>query len=134
MGKYTEIFKLKEMLELAEIPYLFIDKYKEEKILMNKNNYLKMLEHYQILIYDDMRDMMHEGELYPILEEEKRVISIIQGYGTYGSNVDLLEIMGLLTEEEEKEGSVVGYLSAENVFDRIEKYYKNKKESRIIWE
>lgn len=77
---------------------------------------------------------MHEGELYPILEEEKRVISIIQGYGTYGSNVDLLEIMGLLTEEEEKEGSVVGYLSAENVFDRIEKYYKNKKESRIIWE
>ena len=134
MGKYTEIFKLKEMLELAEIPYLFIDKYKEEKILMNKNNYLKMLEHYQILIYDDMRDMMHEGELYPILEEEKRVISIIQGYGTYGSNVDLLEIMGLLTEEEEKEGSVVGYLSAENVFDRIEKYYKNKKESGIIWE
>lgn len=134
MGKYTEIFKLKEMLELAEIPYLFIDKYKEEKILMNKNNYLKMLEHYQILIYDDMRDMMHEGELYPILEEEKRVISIIQGYGTYGSNVDLLEIMGLLTEEEEKEESVVGYLSAENVFDRIEKYYKNKKESRIIWE
>ena len=132
MGKYTEIFKLKEMLELAEIPYLFIDKYKEEKILMNKNNYLKMLEHYQILIYDDMRDMMHEGELYPILEEEKRVISIIQGYGTYGSNVDLLEIMGLLTEEEEKEGSVVGYLSAENVFDRIEKFYKNKKESRII--
>lgn len=132
MGKYTEIFKLKEMLELAEIPYLFIDKYKEEKILMNKNNYFKMLEHYQILIYDDMRDMMHEGELYPILEEEKRVISIIQGYGTYGSNVDLLEIMGLLTEEEEKEGSVVGYLSAENVFDRIEKYYKNKKESRII--
>ncbi len=132
MGKYTEIFKLKEMLELAEIPYLFIDKYKEEKILMNKNNYLKMLEHYQILIYDDMRDMMHEGELYPILEEEKRVISIIQGYGTYGSNVDLLEIMGLLTEEEEKEESVVGYLSAENVFDRIEKYYKNKKESRII--
>lgn len=134
MGKYTEIFKLKEMLELAEIPYLFIDKYKEEKILMNKNNYLKMREHYQILIYDDMRDMMHDGELYPILEEEKRVISIIQGYGTYGSNVDLLEIMGLLTEEEEKEGSVVGYLSAENVFDRIEKYYKNKKESRIIWE
>lgn len=132
MGKYTEIFKLKEMLELAEIPYLFIDKYKEEKILMNKNNYFKMLEHYQILIYDDMRDMMHEGELYPILEEEKRVISIIQGYGTYGSNVDLLEIMGLLTEEEEKEGSVVGYLSAENVFDRIEKYYKNKKESGII--
>lgn len=132
MGKYTEIFKLKEMLELAEIPYLFIDKYKEEKILMNKNNYLKMLEHYQILIYDDIRDMMHEGELYPILDEEKRVISIIQGYGTYGSNVDLLEIMGLLTEEEEKEGSVVGYLSAENVFDRIEKYYKNKKESRII--
>lgn len=132
MGKYTEIFKLKEMLELAEIPYLFIDKYKEEKISMNKNNYLKMLEHYQILIYDDIRDMMHEGELYPILDEEKRVISIIQGYGTYGSNVDLLEIMGLLTEEEEKEGSVVGYLSAENVFDRIEKYYKNKKESRII--
>lgn len=132
MGKYTEIFKLKEMLELAEIPYLFIDKYKEEKILMNKNNYFKMLEQYQILIYDDIRDMMHEGELYPILEEEKRVISIIQGYGTYGSNVDLLEIMGLLTEEEEKEGSVVGYLSAENVFDRIEKYYKNKKESGII--
>ena len=51
-----------------------------------------------------------------------RYISIIQGPGTYGYEDNRLEIMGLLTEEEEKYDSVVGNLTAEEVFARIKKY------------
>lgn len=52
-----------------------------------------------------------------------RVCSVIQGYGTYGAENDLLEIMGLLTDEEEKDDSVAGYLTAKDVFVRINKHY-----------
>ena len=61
-----------------------------------------------------------------------RMISAIEGYGTYGyggldhgtcgtteEDGDLIEIMGLLTPEEEKWDSVCGYLTAEEVFRRI---------------
>lgn len=120
MRKYTEIFKLKEMLEEAEIPFIFIDRIKREKILMNNIE----LESYQILIYENMREMMSDNELYPTFDDSKRVISIVQGIYTYGEEEDLLEIMGLLTEEEKQYDDVVGYLSAENVFNRITEYYK----------
>lgn len=39
--------------------------------------------------------------------------------GSYGYEEGLLEIMGLLTEEEAEEDSVLGYLSAEDVIERI---------------
>lgn len=74
---------------------------------------------WQVVIYDENGD---------------RVISAIEGYGTYGygddtwpdycrGNSDLIEIMGLLTPEEKELGdSVVGYLTAEDVFGRIKRY------------
>jgi hypothetical protein len=55
----------------------------------------------------------------------ERMISAIEGYGTYGYGMygeqgDFIEIMGLLTSEEEAYwGSVRGFLTAENVFWRI---------------
>lgn len=57
----------------------------------------------------------------------ERLISAIEGCGTYGyadwSGVvegDLIEIMGLLTPEEEEDGEcVAGWLTAEDVFERI---------------
>ena len=52
-----------------------------------------------------------------------RKCSIIQGIGTYGEEQDLFGIMGLLTEIEEEYDSVAGYLTAENVFNRIKKDY-----------
>ncbi len=53
-----------------------------------------------------------------------RLVSAIEGHGTCGFGFDegqgdLIEIMGLLTPEEEKYNSVVGCLTAEEVFRRI---------------
>ena len=133
MSKYKEIFKLKEMLEKAEIPYIFIDRVEEDRKLMKNNEYLneylKDKEYYQILLFDDFREVMERYNTYKVFDNEKIIISIVQGYGTYGEEDDLLEIMGLLTEEEEKIDSVTGYLTAEDVFNRIVKYFKNKSES-----
>lgn len=133
MSKYKEIFKLKEMLEKAEIPYIFIDRVEEDRKLMKNNEYLneylKDKEYYQILLFDDFREVMEHYNTYKVFDDEKRIISIVQGYGTYGEEDDLLEIMGLLTEEEEKIDSVTGYLTAEDVFNRIIKYFKDKSES-----
>ena len=133
MSKYKEIFKLKEMLEKAEIPYIFIDRFEEDRKLMENNEYLneylKDKEYYQILLFNDFREVMEHYNTYKVFDNEKRIISIVQGYGTYGEEDDLLEIMGLLTEEEEKIDDVTGYLTAEDVFNRIVKYFKNKSES-----
>ena len=129
MSKYKEIFKLKEMLEIAEIPYIFIDRFEEDRKLMKNNEYLKDKEYYQILLFDDFREVIEHYNVYKVFNNEKRIISIVQGYRTYGEEDDLLEIMGLLTEEEEKIDSVTGYLTAEDVFNRIVKYFKNKSES-----
>lgn len=133
MSKYKEIFKLKEMLEKAEIPYIFIDRFEEDRKLMENNEYLneylKDKEYYQILLFNDFREVMEHYNTYKVFDNEKRIISIVQGYGTYGEEDDLLEIMGLLTEEEEKIDSVTGYLTAEDVFNRIIKYFKDKSES-----
>ena len=132
MSKYKEIFKLKEMLEKAEIPYIFIDRFEEDRKLMKNNEYLneylKDKEYYQILLFNDFREVMEHYNTYKVFNNEKRIISIVQGYGTYGEEDDLLEIMGLLTEEEEKIDDVTGYLTAEDVFNRIIKYFKDKSE------
>lgn len=132
MSKYKEIFKLKEMLEIAEIPYIFIDRFEEDRKLMENNEYLneylKDKEYYQILLFNDFREVMEHYNTYKVFDNEKRIISIVQGYGTYGEEDDLLEIMGLLTEEEEKIDDVTGYLTAEDVFNRIIKYFKDKSE------
>ena len=49
----------------------------------------------------------------------KRIMDAIEHFGSYGAEEDLLEIMGLLTPDEEENDSVLGYLTAENVFERI---------------
>jgi len=94
--KYNEIFKLKKMLEKAEIPFVF----KEHKDIRDG---------YQIL--------------YPA-GGEKRQCSVIEHSCSYGNKQDLLEIMGLLTDEESQYDCVKGFLSAENVFERIKKDYE----------
>jgi hypothetical protein len=50
----------------------------------------------------------------------------IEHYGSYGNSCDELEIMGLLTPEEVEYDSVVGYLTAEDVFERIRKHYNGE--------
>ena len=58
---------------------------------------------------------------YPSIDKE--VCSVICHKGSYGHAKGLLEIMGLLTEEEEAYDSVVGWLTAEDVFTRIAEHY-----------
>lgn len=95
--EYNEIFKLKKMLEERNIPFEFLD-----------HNLIRPCQRYQICVPSSE----------PI---QKRVISIIQGSGTYGGQDNLLEIRGLLTEEEYD--SIAGWLTAEAVFERIKKYF-----------
>ena len=99
MKNYTEIFKLKEMLEKAKIPFEFIE--------------LTMQEGYQIS--------------YPA--SKGRVCSCVEHSFSYGNEDDKLEIMGLLTDLEQAEDvgdeySVKGYLTAEEVYKRIYIHYK----------
>lgn len=101
---YTEIFRLRKMLDENEIPYVFND------------TSCVGYKHYQIA--------------YPN-NEDTRIVSVIEGTGTYGNESNLLEIMGLLTAEEREEDSVRGYLTAEDVFDRILKHYKKTRKEVI---
>ena len=61
--------------------------------------------------------------IYP-QDGKKRVMDAIEHFGSYGNEQDKLEIMGLLTPEEKKNDTVLGYLSAEEVFSRIDKHWK----------
>ena len=102
--KYTEIFKLKEMLEKDNIPHEFIDRSPD---WMGR-------ESWQIC--------------YPVAKLEDRICSCIQSYGSYGSENDLLEIKGLITDEEYDEyGGVLGCVTAEEVFNRIKQHYDESK-------
>lgn len=62
---------------------------------------------------------------YP--NNEKTICSAIEHNGSYGREDDKIEIMGLLTEEESKCDGVVGWLTAEDVFNRIKKHYEEHK-------
>lgn len=111
-----EIHKLHEMLTEAGIEHEFRDRTPDESL---RERHLKMgiKWGYQVVVY------------YP---DGERMISAIEGYGSYGfggwdhgtlgtdeKDGDLIEIMGLLTPEEQEYDSVVGYLTAEEVFRRI---------------
>lgn len=55
----------------------------------------------------------------------------VQHFGSYGNKCDKLEIMGLLTPYEEECDSVLGDLTAEDVFERINKHHKGEWEQFI---
>ena len=63
--------------------------------------------------------------LYP--SAESPVISVIEHIHSYGHDKDLLEIDGLLTFEEMKVDTIVGWLTARDVFARIEAHWKKVK-------
>ena len=101
---FKEIFRLKEM----------IDNYNLEHSMAEKINYIFKDDGYKIgeRNYTGYHIWCYEEE--PM--EDNWYISVIKSFGSYGREKDLLEIMGLLTIKEEKNDSVVGYLTAENVF------------------
>ena len=92
-----EIVKLHEMLNEANIYHEF-----SERGLFNDK--LDWDWGYHIVIYDSNGDVL---------------ISVIEGAGSYGFEVNRLEIMGMLTHGEKRISDVIGYLTAEEVFARI---------------
>ena len=98
--EYKEIFRLKEMLEEANIPFKW-----------DANNFMGS-DGYQIIIYSK------DGTVC--------LCDCIENLGSYGNKEDKLEIMGGLTEEEnENDYSVLGWLTAEEVFKRFKYCYEN---------
>lgn len=104
--KYTEIFRLKEMLERENIPFEFEkdEEYKEYII--------------RIPINESIRKQ----------DNKEPLMIVYQGEYTYGGRNNLLEICGGMTFEERKEegGEYIGYLTAENVLERIRYCYWNQ--------
>ena len=92
------------MLEKADIPFVFADESCDFGIDLHFEKY-------------------HIEYPCSYKKNQDRVCSVVQGYGTYGAENNLLEIMGLLTPEEEKDDTVVGWLTAEEVFERIKHHY-----------
>ena len=109
--KYKEIFKLKKMLEKENIPFDWNENwgYDEKTVDQLKKVAPNIVDHYQIC--------------YPTFGEG-RYMSIIEGFGTYGAEDDKLEVMGGFTKEETGGDTVIGWLTAEEVFDRIKSHYK----------
>ena len=106
--KYKEIFRLKKMLEDANIPFDFFEMDPEARKIMPE------FEHWHI-------NYPNRGNF---------IVSAVEGFGTYGEQDDKLEIMGGLTEEEKEEGyNVVGWLTAEEVFERIKKLEEENEKS-----
>lgn len=93
--EYQEILRLAKMLEKAEIPYRLHT------------------------IYDGWQ------VIYPDVDcPVDAVCDAVESFMSYGMEDDLLELKGLLTEEEEKNDAVLGHLTAQDVFNRIEKHWK----------
>lgn len=104
--KHTEIFRLKEMLERENIPFEFEkdEEYKEYII--------------RIPINESIRKQ----------DNKEPLMIVYQGEYTYGGRNNLLEICGGTTLEERKEQGeeYLGYLTAENVLERIRYCYLNQ--------
>lgn len=125
--KYKEIWKLKRMLEKAHIPFDWIEGwgYGEKEIIKLKKIAPNLIDRYQICY--------PKGSFH---NEANRWISVIEGFGTYGSERDRLEIMGGLTPMERYEQykdnlgrvhiTVQGGLTAHNVFSRIKKDWEER--------
>ena len=100
MINYKEIFKLKDMLTNANIDHIFYNRSESGG--------------YQICYPDNGVD---------------RICSVILHNYSYGNEKGLLEIMGLLTDDEYEQDTVKGYLTAEEVFKRIKEDWDNRKEN-----
>lgn len=98
---YKEILKLDNMLTEANIPHT-LDKF---------------LDGWQVC--------------YPCRIGPNTVMDAIEHHGSYGNSDDKLEIMGLLTPEESEYDSVLGHLTAEEVFERIRKHHNDEWDNYI---
>ena len=97
-NKYAELDKLEEYLKEKGIVYERTD---EE---LNEYGFNR----HQIMVYENKGD-------------DDCIWDAICHYGSYGYEEGLLEIMGSLVDRRVDGDSVVGYLTADDVIERIEK-------------
>ena len=107
--KSLDIWKTKEIQTMSELEKL--EKYlKEHNYNYKWNSVCLGHEGYpyqdQIIVYDD-----HNTRLW----------DAVCHFGSYGHEKGLLEIMGIIVNEEENGDSVVGWLTADDVIKRLEK-------------
>lgn len=101
--KYREIFKLMYLLDINKIKYELYDR-SQENVYGKGNHFI----HFQIVINKK--------------NTTERAFSIIEGFGTYGSDNDKLEIMNYFKTDEDH---VLGYLSADEVLTIIKNNITN---------
>lgn len=65
---------------------------------------------------------------YP--SKAEHVCDAIEHFGSYGAEQNLLEIMGLLTANEEAVDSVKGFMTAKEVFERIKIHYAQSRKEK----
>lgn len=103
-----EIERLAEMLSEAGIPFQW-----------NIQDYRPFCDDWKYQIFYPKMEVSTYGIRY--------TCSIVQGTGCYGSEDNLLEISGLLSPEEMEFDDALGWLTAEEVFERIKKHYEGSK-------
>lgn len=104
-----EIKKLALMLDAARIPFAFTRRFDYPYEPEQSSYHLEYPTTFE-------RGSVHDGI--------NRVCSVVQGYGTFGMEENKLEIMGLIESEEMDDSVVLGHLTAEDVFNRISKHWK----------
>ena len=115
-----EFFELLSALQTASCDMEELDKL-EDMLIKEDIPYIRQGSH-----------LVYYGKEIPVRKRTQGLgmgsICSVIAHG-YGSEEGLLEIQGLMTDEEyEKTGrSVLGYLSAENVFERIKNHYNSVK-------
>lgn len=122
--EYKEIFRLKKMLEEANIPFKFTD-----DLFNTKSIHIELRQQIQdAILRQQIQDAIKDQ--YPaysiqIIKNGKVLCDAVEHTLSYGNKEDLLEIMGGLTEEEQENDSVLGYLTAKEVFKRFKYCYEH---------
>lgn len=104
----TELNKLEEYLKKNGIKYTRRDEEHTFLVSIDGEEKVVTIDKHQIVALDPKKVQLWD---------------VICHYGSYGADQGLLEIAGDIVEEEE--GDVVGFLTADEVIERIERKAKN---------
>ena len=100
----TELDKLENLLRGSGYEYVRDDAEPDEDVKFNRH---------QIRVFE--------------ADYTRQIASIICHYGSYGYEQGLLEVMGDVVDHGLHEDGVEGFLSADEVFERLENYYGKEK-------
>ena len=104
----TELNKLEEYLKKHGIKYTRRDEEHTFPVSIDGEEKIVTIDKHQIVAFDPKKVQLWD---------------VICHYGSYGADQGLLEIAGDIVEKDE--GDVVGFLTADDVIERIERKAKN---------